>query len=209
MRDVSSENVHAVTLAASGYLRRELTKYCTDDSVLHHASVMMTRLYGKSLTCELSMYLKGIRRLGLKIAERGSIVELYGLSKLTRSIRTCEEMAAKYQNVVLTRLSSILESNDIDALAISDANGEAPNLTDQQHKKIRLQAMATILICTNLVDRYNDQCLKIEQLIGQMRLIQQDDTLQGEERSLRIELLIEVYNKYRLHETLPEIGCEA
>ena len=208
LRDVSSENVHAVTLAVSSYLRRELTKYCTDDSVLHHASVMMTRLYGKSLTCEVSMYMKGIRRLGLKIAERGSIVELYGLSNLTRSIRTCEEMAAKYQNVV-TRLSSIIESNDIDALAISDANGEAPNLTDQQHKKLRLQAMTTILICTNLVDRYSDQCLKIEQLIDQMRLIQQDNTLQGEERSLRIELLIEVYNKYRytmkVENSLPRI----
>jgi hypothetical protein len=208
LRDVSSENVHAVTLAVSSYLRRELTKYCTDDSVLHHASVMMTRLYGKSLTCEVSMYMKGIRRLGFKIAERGSIVELYGLSNLTRSIRTCEEMAAKYQNVV-TRLSSIIESNDIDALAISDANGEAPNLTDQQHKKLRLQAMTTILICTNLVDRYSDQCLKIEQLIDQMRLIQQDNTLQGEERSLRIELLIEVYNKYRytmkVENSLPRI----
>jgi hypothetical protein len=42
LRDVSSENVHAVTLAVSGYLRRELTKYCTDDSLLQHASVMMT-----------------------------------------------------------------------------------------------------------------------------------------------------------------------
>jgi hypothetical protein len=28
------------------------------------------------------MYMKGIQRLGLKIAERGSIVELYGLSNL-------------------------------------------------------------------------------------------------------------------------------
>jgi hypothetical protein len=49
----------------------------------------------------------------------------------------------------LTKLSIIIESNDIDAQAISDANGKAPNLTDQQHKKIRLLAshhgcMATI-----------------------------------------------------------------
>jgi hypothetical protein len=43
-------------------------------------------------------------------------------------------MATKYQNLV-TRLSIIIESNDIDAQAISDANGKAPNLTDQQHKK--------------------------------------------------------------------------
>jgi hypothetical protein len=86
LSDISSDNVNAVTLAVSGYLRRELTKYCTDDSVLQHASLMMTRLYGKSLTCEVSMYMKGIRRLGLKIAERGSIVELYGLSNLTRSL---------------------------------------------------------------------------------------------------------------------------
>jgi hypothetical protein len=52
----------------------------------------------------------------------------------------------------VTRLSIIIESNDIDALAIVDENGQAPSLTDQQHKKLRLQAMATILICTNLVD---------------------------------------------------------
>jgi hypothetical protein len=45
------------------------------------------------------MCMKGIRRLGLKIAERGSIVELYGLSNLTRSIRTCEEMEDKRKHV--------------------------------------------------------------------------------------------------------------
>jgi hypothetical protein len=28
------KNVQAVTLAVSGHLRRELTKYCTDESVL-------------------------------------------------------------------------------------------------------------------------------------------------------------------------------
>ena len=50
LSDVPSENVHAVTLAVSGYLRWELTKYCTDDSVLQYASMMMTRLDGKSLT---------------------------------------------------------------------------------------------------------------------------------------------------------------
>jgi hypothetical protein len=105
-------------------------------------------------------------------------------------------MVAKYQTVV-TRLSIIIESNDIDSLAILDENGQAPTLTDQQHKKLRLQAMATILICTNLVDRYSDHCLKIEELIGQMRSTPQDDTLQGDEKTLRIELLIEVYNKYR------------
>jgi predicted membrane GTPase involved in stress response len=82
LSDISSENVHTVTLAVSGYLRRELIKYCTDDSVLQHASLMMTRMYGKSLTCKVSMNMKGIQRLGLKIAERGSIVELYGLSNL-------------------------------------------------------------------------------------------------------------------------------
>jgi hypothetical protein len=42
-----------------------------------------------------------------------------------------------------------------------------------------------------------------------MRLIQQDDTLQGEERSLRIELLIEVYNTFRytmkVENSLPRI----
>jgi hypothetical protein len=206
--DKSTKNVQAVTLAVSGHLRRELTKYCTDESVLESASKMMTRLYGNHLTCELTMYIKGIRRLGLKIAERGSIVELYGLSNLTRSLRTCEQMVAKYQNAV-TRLSIIIESNDIDALAISDANGETLHLTDQQHKKLRLQAMATILICTNLVNRYSDHCLKIEELICQMRIIEQDNTLQGEERSLRIELLIEVYNKYRytmkVENSLPRI----
>jgi hypothetical protein len=58
-------NVQAVTLAVSGYLRRELTKYCTDESVLEHASAMMTRLDGNRLTCEVSMYMKGTRRLGL------------------------------------------------------------------------------------------------------------------------------------------------
>jgi hypothetical protein len=73
---------------------------------------MMTRLYGNNLTCELTMYIKGIRQLGLKIAERGSIVELYVLSNTTWSLRTCEEMVAKYQNAV-TRLSIIIESNDI------------------------------------------------------------------------------------------------
>jgi hypothetical protein len=194
--DKSTMNVQSVTLAVSGYLRRELTKYCTDESVLEHASAMMTRLYGSRLTCEVSMYMKGIRRLGLKIVERGSIVELYGHSNLTRSLRTCEEMVAKYQKAV-TRLSTIIESNDIESLAILDENGQAPTLTDQQHRRLRLQAMATILICTNLVDRYSDHCLKIDELIGQMRIIQQDDTLRGEEKSLRIELLIEVYNKYR------------
>jgi hypothetical protein len=96
--------------------------------------------------------------LGLKIAERGSIVELYGLSNLiSNSVYTNVR-----RNNVVTRLSIIIESNDIDAQAISDANGKAPNLTDQQHKKTRLQTMATILICTNLVDRYSDQCLKID-----------------------------------------------
>jgi hypothetical protein len=56
---------------------------------------------GKSLTCEVSIYMKGIRRLGLKIAERGSIVELYGLSNLISNsvytnVRRSEEMATKY-----------------------------------------------------------------------------------------------------------------
>ena len=63
--DKSIKNVQAVTLAVSGYLRRELTKYCTDESVLEHASAMMTRLDGNRLTCEVSMYMKGTRRLGL------------------------------------------------------------------------------------------------------------------------------------------------
>jgi hypothetical protein len=39
LSDISSENVHAVTLAVSGYLLRESIKYCTDDSVLQHASL--------------------------------------------------------------------------------------------------------------------------------------------------------------------------
>jgi hypothetical protein len=60
-------------------------------------------------------------------------------------------MATKYQNVV-TRLSIIIESNDFDAQAISDANGKAPNLTDQQHKKLRRLAAKPWLHCyhTNL-----------------------------------------------------------
>ena len=83
------------------------------------------------------MYMKVIRRLDLKIAERGSIVEWYGLSNLTRSLRTCEEMIAKYQQAG-TRLSIIIESNDIDALAIINENGHAPSRTDQQRNKLRL-----------------------------------------------------------------------
>jgi hypothetical protein len=64
-------------------------------------------------------------------------------------------MATKYQNE-LTRLSIIIESNDIDAQAISDANGKAPNLTDQQHKKLRPMlashgCMATIYHTTILI----------------------------------------------------------
>jgi hypothetical protein len=42
-------------------------------------------------------------------------------------------MVAKYQTAE-TRLSIISELNDIDSLAILDENGQAPTLTDQQHK---------------------------------------------------------------------------
>jgi hypothetical protein len=67
-------------------------------------------------------------------------------------------MVAKYQTAE-TRLSIISELNDIDSLAILDENGQAPTLTDQQHKKyVYKQAMATILICTNVVDRNSNQC---------------------------------------------------
>jgi hypothetical protein len=44
------------------------------------------------------MYMKGIRRLGLKIAERGSIVELHGLSNLSH--RNVAEIEREFINAV-------------------------------------------------------------------------------------------------------------
>ena len=85
--DTSTTNVQAVMLAVSTNFSKGLSKYCVNEGILDNARRMLQHFYGKTITGDMDMYMRGLQRMEKRIAERGMVNSKFNVDNLKRSLQ--------------------------------------------------------------------------------------------------------------------------
>ena len=157
--DTSTTNVQAVMLAVSTNFSKGLSEYCVNEGILDNARRNLQRIYGKTITGDIDMYMRGLQRMEKRIAERGMVNSKFRVDNLKRSLQATQE-SIQCHHTVIQHLAKAIAEDDIIQF-ICDKSYNTDRLTKFQRQKLRLQALCTIAISRDLHSKYKNKSVAI------------------------------------------------